>query len=487
MSEKPIILKLMPDRADEGLRVAYHPKKVGDYEIELQLKPEALKAAAKANPDFEAPTEPIILARYKASTRTLTTYPISTTFGAYFLEPKYLHLETIILEDVDSPGAIKDDNYLYFEELPAGIIREPLAGFGLAYDMRFIAEAAERQSGVTTLRISDDKGVSRKGDVLTMSYSMFDKFRRDINRTHKRSIDLANRAKREYLDANLNIMLDSDFELPIDDGTRRPVADILAETLIGKSRSPEAEAKAAARTVKKSVRTLAEKEPGELLELRREIELVSLEELIEIFDKKLSQTGLQERHWQEFFNANAFILQLAFNLPALAFGDQVAVGGTKFDGSGGKLADYAIRLGLFGNLALIEIKTPKTALLVKRPYRGGVYAPSEELSGAVTQVLDQRHQLQNDINSKKIASKAYDVFTYAVPCIVIAGRSPAADEEKKSLELYRNNLRDVIVITFDELLAKLKVLHEFLAKKPEPMKPEPLRREPVESSDDDLF
>ncbi|TIN49192.1 MAG: hypothetical protein E5Y32_02380 [Mesorhizobium sp.] len=95
---------------------------------------------------------------------------------------------------------------------------------------------------------------------------MFDKFRRDINRTHKRSIDLANRAKREYLDANLNIMLDPDFELPIGDGTRRPVADILAETLIGKSRSPEAEAKAAARTVKKSVRTLAEKEPGELLE-----------------------------------------------------------------------------------------------------------------------------------------------------------------------------------------------------------------------------
>ncbi|TIN49191.1 MAG: hypothetical protein E5Y32_02375 [Mesorhizobium sp.] len=111
MGEKPIILKLMPDRADEGLPVAYHPKKVGDYEIELQLKPEALKAAAKANPDFEAPTEPIILARYKASTRTLTTYPISTTFGAYFLEPKYLHLETIILEEVDSPGAIKDDDY----------------------------------------------------------------------------------------------------------------------------------------------------------------------------------------------------------------------------------------------------------------------------------------------------------------------------------------------------------------------------------------
>jgi hypothetical protein len=101
-------------------------------------------------------------------------------------------------------------------------------------------------------------------------------------------------------------MLDPDFELPIGNGTRRPVADILAETLIGKPRSLEAEARAAARTVKKSVRTLAEKEPAELLELRREIELVSLEELIEIFDKKLSQTGLQERHWQEFLQRQRF-------------------------------------------------------------------------------------------------------------------------------------------------------------------------------------
>ncbi|WP_167391540.1 Shedu immune nuclease family protein [Mesorhizobium temperatum] len=472
MSIGPIIPKLGPDRADEGLRIAYHPLDFGDYKLELQLTGDGLERAMKANSDFEVPTEPIILARYKKSTRTLTTYPVGTTFGAYFLEPKYLHLKTLILEGVVSPMvAMEDGDYLYYEELPNGIIREPLAGFGLAFDMRFIVESAERQSGVTTLRFSEDKGVSRKGDTLSMSYSLFKRLRRDINRTHRRSLDLANKAKREYLDATLNLMLDPEFELPIGDGTAKPVADILAETLIGRSRSAEAEAKAAARTVKKSVKTLAEKEPAELLDLRREIELVSLEELIELFEKKLGQAGLQERHWQEFFNGNAFVLQLAFNLPALAFGDQVAVGGTKFDGSGGKLADYAIKLGLFGNLALIEIKTPKTTLLERKTYRGGVHAPSQELVGAVTQILDQRHQLQNEINSKKVASKAYDVFTYAVPCIVIAGCEPATDDEKKSFELYRNNLRDVIVITFHELLAKLKALHAFLSKPPSTVAP----------------
>jgi hypothetical protein len=456
-----------PDRADDGLRIVCKSLTFGDYELALNLTAEAVEMAKMADPDFEPPKAPISLARYKASTSTLTTFPINTNFGKYFLNSKYSELTTIILENVFPLESVRNGGRIYFEELPAGLIREPLAGFGLNYDMRSIANAVQRQDGITTLRLSEEKGVSRNGDTLTMPYSLFSKFRRDINRTHKRALDIANKAKADYLDTNLNIMLDPSFELPKGDGTRRPVADILAETLIGKARSLEAEAKAAARTVKQSVKTLIEKEPTELLDLRREIELVSLEELIELFKKKLGQTGLQERHWQEFFNSNAFILQLAFNLPVIAFGDQVAVGGTKFDGSGGKLADYAIRLGLYGNLALVEIKTPKTPLLEKTPYRGGVHAPRAELVGAVTQVLDQRHQLQNEINNKKITSRAFDIYAYAVQCIVIAGRDPATDDEKKSLELYRNNLREVVVITFDELLFSLQNLHEFLAKTPE--------------------
>jgi hypothetical protein len=471
-AEQTIFAGLPPDRADDGLRIVCKSFDFGDYKLELNLTPKAVERAKTADPDFEPPKAPISLARYKASTLTLTTFPINTNFGKYFLNPKYSELTTIILENVSPLGSVGNGYHIYFEELAIGLIREPLAGFGLNYDLRFIANVVQRQDGITTLRLSDDieimesGGVSRNGDTLSMSYSLFNTFRRAINRTHKHALGIANKAKVDYLDSNLNIKLNPSFKLPEGDGTTRPIADILAETLIGKSRSPGAEAKAAARTVKNSVKTLIEKEPAELLELRREIELVSLEELIELFKKKLGQTGLQERHWQEFFNNNSFILQLAFNLPVIAFGEQVAVGGTKFDGSGGKLADYAIRLGSFGNLALVEIKTPKTPLLEKTPYRGGVHAPRQELVGAVTQVLDQRHQLQNEINNKKITSRVFDVFAYAVQCIVIAGRDPTTDDEKKSLELYRNNLRDVVVITFDELLRSLQNLHEFLAKTP---------------------
>jgi hypothetical protein len=211
---KPVVAAIPADRPDDGLRVAYKALSFGDYEVELQLTAKALATAKKANPDFVAPTSPILLARYRASSSTLTTFPISTNFGTYFLETKYSSLTTIILEDIDPIGSVKDGDRIYYEDLPAGVIREPLAGFGLNYEMRFIAQAGERQSGVTTLRLTRDKGVSRAGDTLSMSYSLFGKFRRDINRTHKRSIEIANNAKAEYLDANLNVMLDPSFELP---------------------------------------------------------------------------------------------------------------------------------------------------------------------------------------------------------------------------------------------------------------------------------
>jgi hypothetical protein len=144
------------------------------------------------------------------------------------------------------------------------------------------------------------------------------------------------------------------------------------------------------------------------------------------------------------------------------FRDQVAVGGTKFDGSGGKIADFVMKAGLYGNLAIIEIKTPQTDLVEARAYRDEVHAPTRHLSGAVTQVADQRYKLQMDIKQKKVDSRQFDVFTYGITCVVIAGRDPGDEAKRKSFEVFRSSLKDVTVITFDELLVKLQSLHQFL-------------------------
>ena len=226
-------------------------------------------------------------------------------------------------------------------------------------------------------------------------------------------------------------------------------------------------ATAAVRTVRQSLKSLADAEQTELLGLNREIELLTLEELMVRLEEHIAKRH-PERFWQSFFKENPFILRLAFGLPVVLFGDQVAVGGTRFDGSGGKFADFVLKAGSFGNLAILEIKTPQTDLIAKKAYRGDVYAPTSELTGAVNQVLDQRYRLQLSINEQQIASNSFDVYGYAMQCLVIAGRDPGDEASRKSLELFRNGLKDVLVVTFDELLSKLKALHIFLSSDVEP-------------------
>jgi len=152
-------------------------------------------------------------------------------------------------------------------------------------------------------------------------------------------------------------------------------------------------------------------------------------------------------------------------LPIVAFRGQVSVGGRTFAGTGDKIADFLHRNGLTDNVTVLEIKTPDTRVLGS-PYRDGVFAPSVDLAGTVNQVLDQRYQLQKSMAYLKDTSGVTEVESYSIKCVVVIGRVPAARDEKKSLELFRNNINDVLVVTFDELLEKLRHLHTFLWAEP---------------------
>lgn len=198
-----------------------------------------------------------------------------------------------------------------------------------------------------------------------------------------------------------------------------------------------------------------------MIKLRNEIELVTLQDLIERFEEGLNKK-LNENYWQKFFNENPFILSLAFGYPVTKYGEQVCVGGRTFSGAGDKIADFLVKNNLTNNTALIEIKTPDTQLLNKTPYRGSVYTPSPDFSGSINQILDQKYKFQQEINQLKINSKAYDIESYSVSCLLIIGKTPEEADQKKSFELFRGNSKDIEIITFDELLEKLKQLYTFL-------------------------
>ena len=51
----------------------------------------------------------------------------------------------------------------------------------------------------------------------------------------------------------------------------------------------------------------------------------------------------------------------------------------------------------------------------------------------------------------------------AIKCVVIAGRLPAGEAQRRSFEVFRNACKDVEIVTFDELLDKLRLLLDHLS------------------------
>ena len=106
----------------------------------------------------------------------------------------------------------------------------------------------------------------------------------------------------------------------------------------------------------------------------------------------------------------------------------------------------------------------------KRAYRGeDVFGPNSELSGAVTQVLFQQSELKlrwmaHVHDNPVLRRSGVDV----IRCVVVAGRIPSDSIKLRSFEVFRNACKDVDIVTFDELLAKLEFLEKELTPLPEP-------------------
>lgn len=214
--------------------------------------------------------------------------------------------------------------------------------------------------------------------------------------------------------------------------------------------------------VEDNKRAIAEKAPQQLFQLRQDIDLITLEVVIDRFEDMLAK-NLSEARWQDLFNENPFILTLAFGFPVIKIQDQAHVGGRTLSGSQDTVTDFLVKNRLSNNAALFEIKTPTTPLLSKKAYRNNLYAPSADLVGALNQMLDQKHEFQKAVASLKESTRAYDLESYAVHGVLIIGSTPPDVDRQKSFELFRGNSKDIAVLTFDELLGKLRQLHEFLA------------------------
>jgi antiviral defense system Shedu protein SduA len=146
--------------------------------------------------------------------------------------------------------------------------------------------------------------------------------------------------------------------------------------------------------------------------------------------------------------------------------ERAYVGGLKVDRSEAKFVDYLFSAESSREAILIEIKTPASRLLGAE-YRGGVYAPSAELSGSMVQTLAYRTELIHNLRAITEGSEVR-LSAFSPKCVLLAGNAKMqlTDQAKrKSFELFRAGLRDVEVITYDELFRKVEILAELFSLK----------------------
>lgn len=210
------------------------------------------------------------------------------------------------------------------------------------------------------------------------------------------------------------------------------------------------------------------KKPGGLekvVEARDHLAIAYLNGSIAEYEKMLADNNLQEKAWQDFFTKNPMILSMVFAYPSIIVQDNAYLGGTAVSREGADFADYLVKNKLTNNTAVVEIKKPTTQIFGNNPYRGSVYAPSKDLAGGISQVFDYKHSLQTNIANlthDEENPEIRNIKSYAVHCYLVIGMTPTDANREKSLEFVRGNSRDVTIVTFDELLDKLKILRDAL-------------------------
>jgi hypothetical protein len=170
-------------------------------------------------------------------------------------------------------------------------------------------------------------------------------------------------------------------------------------------------------------------------------------------------SGARELYWHRTLAEHSFVLSQLFSAPTLLIQGEAYVGGKRVDNRSGQVTDFLVQNALTRAVALVEIKTPETRLL-GREYRNGVYAPSADLAGAVAQALVKEFY----VNARRRA----EFFPYDPPCIVVIGRTSILRDEpqRRSFELFRRGLKDVRVVTFDEVFGQARALLSLIESDP---------------------
>lgn len=194
------------------------------------------------------------------------------------------------------------------------------------------------------------------------------------------------------------------------------------------------------------------------IQTKNKVNVAYLESVIEEYEKLLAVKSDNEKEWQSFFDVHGWILANVFPYQVILHKKEAYVGGKTIEDSEGRVVDFLFQNGFRDNYALLEIKTHNKVLLKSTPYRApDAYAQHDDCSGAVSQCLDQKNTFLTEMGQK---AKSLDPKVV----LIIGQKSSLTDAQARSFELMRNNQKNVDIVTFDEVLEKIRGLRSILQK-----------------------
>lgn len=335
---------------------------------------------------------------------------------------------------------------------------QPPYEVGLTNDVEEVWQSLGKIGAANVLVVANKGSTSWiDDDTIQINENELDSLRRRFNRIRQAARDAAKRSKQTAANDELLAKIDPARFVRLSRTNVRLVEFPVGKGARSVSARERIERQSAVRDVRDNLPVLATEAPRELLHLRAEIERVTLTGMIDRFEALLGGQ-LSESQWQRFFEDNVFVLSLLFARPVRLLHTQFHAQGSGLSGAGAQIGDFL--LAEHGQaLAIVEIKTPSTELMLKSPYRNSqVFAPTSHLSGAITQTLFQQSSLRSNWLLHRADTRLTHSQPDAIKCFVIAGTVPEDDSQRRSFEIFRSACKDVEVVTFDELLAKLRLL-----------------------------
>jgi hypothetical protein len=236
---------------------------------------------------------------------------------------------------------------------------------------------------------------------------------------------------------------------------------------------------------------LAQKNPDLATRLAVAQVQVDRQQIIKQFETAMTEHADEESFWQSFFEANPWILETAFSASVFMLGGETYLGGKQpigRQGVGGVATDYLFGDESTKSFAVVDIKKPKAGL-VGPCYRGEAgsgldnetYSMHNELSGGIVQVRNQmtvaieHFQSVLGVGYKDKINRVHPRGVLITGCL-----KDLSQREKDSLNQFRHGLYSLTVITFDELLNRLKKLYGLEYENTDTSASQPTEPEPAD-------